>query len=160
MKHYESALIDPHEVNYLGDRITGWQFGGHDLMVRIYNKSLEVKKSHKEWFHELWEKGGWDVESEIARTEFQLGRGFLQEFGITTFESFEQALGDIFRYLTQEWFTVREPIEDRNKSRWPVTAFWSEVQGALPHSGQTWGLTRARVKEGKAVRLLFQLAGR
>jgi hypothetical protein len=128
-------------------------------MLRIYNKSLEVKKSRKEWFYELWKRGGWDEAAVVTRVEFQLGRDLLHEFEVATLESLEERLGDIFRYLTQDWFTLRERTEDENKSRWPVTPFWAEVQGALPRFGKVWGQIRGKIRQGKGDHLLPQAVG-
>jgi len=159
MKNYEAPDVGEGEVNYLGSRITGWQFGSHALMLRIYNKSLEVVKSRKAWFHDLWKRGGWDGKCDVTRVEFQLGRVFLREFDVTSFESFEERSGDIYRYLTMEWFTVRIPDYDLNKSRWSITTFWCEVQGAVPRFGEIWGQTRGKIREGRGYHLMPQAVG-
>ena len=53
--------------------------------------------------------GPWTVFG-VTRTEFQMRSNFLKEFNVTTFESFEKSLGDIFRDLTQKsGLTLREP---------------------------------------------------
>lgn len=151
--------IQQGEIYYYGQKITGWVFGSGPLMVRIYDKWYEVKIVHKEWFYDLWKQGGWDGESDVTRTEFQMRRDFLKEFNVTTFESFEKSLGDIFRYLTQDWFTLREPSGDKNRSRWPITPFWSEIQASINRVGKIYGLERGRIKEVKQTYLIPQAAG-
>lgn len=158
-EHYEIEPIRKGEFYYYGSKQTGYVFGGSSLMQRIYNKSAEVRNSPKEWFHELWQRGGWNGDAIVTRVEMQLRREFLKEFNITTFESFEDGLGDIFRYLTHEWFTLRAPSEDKNKSRWPVTPFWSEIQESINFFGEIYGQTRGKIKQAKEDILLPQAAG-
>ena len=128
-------------------------------MIRIYDKLYEIKLVHKEWFQDLWKQGGWDGKSGVTRVEIQLKREFLKDFNVTTFASFEEALGDIFRYVTQDWLTLREPSGDKNRSRWPVTSFWSEVQTSIDSFGKIYGLERGRIKEVKGNILIPQVAG-
>ena len=151
--------IQQGEIYYYGSKITGWVFGSGPLMMRIYDKLSESKIVHKEWFHDLWKQGGWDGESDVTRVEIQMRREFLKDFNVTTFESFEESLGDIFRYITQDWFTLRKPSGDKNRSRWPVTPFWSEVQASINNFGQIYGLARGRIKEVKENILIPQIAG-
>lgn len=151
--------IEDGAIYSYGSKTTGYSFGSGPLILRIYDKTLEVKKSHKEWFHDLWKRGGWDGTSDIARVEAQLRRAFLKEFKVTSFQSFQDSIGDIFRYITQDWFTLREPTEDKNKSRWPVTAFWSEVQGSLNHFGQIHGEIREKIKLSRLEVLIPQAIG-
>jgi len=151
--------IQQGETYYYGSKITGWVFGSGPLMIRIYDKLYEIKLVHKEWFQDLWKQGGWDGESGVARVEIQLRRDFLKDFNVTTFASFEEALGDIFRYVTQDWFTLREPSGDKNRSRWPVTPFWSEVQTSINNFGKIYGLARGQIKEAKTNFLIPQAAG-
>ena len=151
--------IQQGEIYYYGSKITGWVFGSGPLMMRIYDKLAESKIVHKEWFHDLWKQGGWDEESDVTRVEIQMRRGFLKEFNVTTFENFEKSLGDIFRYITQDWFTLREPSGDKNRSRWPVTPFWSEVQTSINNFGKIYGLARGKIKEVKENVLIPQAAG-
>jgi hypothetical protein len=68
-------------------------------------------------------------------------------------------MGDIFSFLTEDWFTLREPSEDKNRSRWPIAPFWSEVQGSLDQFGKVYGHIRGRIKEGKKDVLLPQAVG-
>ena len=147
------------EIYHYGSKVTGWTFGSGPLVMRIYDKLSESKISHKEWFHDLWKEGGWDEKSDVTRVEIQMRRDFLKEFEVGTFESFEKSLGDIFRYVTEDWFSLREPSTDKNRSRWPVTPLWSEVQGAIKDFGKTHGQIRGRIKEGKRNVLIPQAAG-
>lgn len=159
-KHFQFEPIKDGEIYYYGSRETGWRIGSGHLMLRIYDKPLEIKtKSHKEWFYDLWKRAGWDGETDIARVEMQLRRNFLKEYGVTTFQSFQDALGDIYRYVTQEWFTLRKPSSDKNRARWALTPFWSEVQRAINNFGEIYGQIRGQIKEPKLGSLIPQAAG-
>ncbi|MFZ3138681.1 MAG: hypothetical protein WA126_14970 [Thermodesulfovibrionales bacterium] len=151
--------IQQGEMYHYGSKITGWVFGSGPLMIRIYDKLSESKKVHKEWFQDLWKQGGWDGASDVTRVEIQIRREFLKDFNVTTFESFKEALGNILRYITQDWFTLRKSSGDKNRSRWPVTPFWSEVQASINNFGQIYGLARGRIKEVKENVLIPQAAG-
>lgn len=151
--------IQQGEIYYYGSKIRGWVFGSGPLMLRIYDKLVESKIVHKEWFQDLWKQGGWDGESGVTRVEIQIRRDFLKDFNVTTFASFEEALGDIYRYVTQDWFTIRETSDDKNRSRWPVISFWSEIQTSINNFGKIYGLDRGRIKESKGNYLIPQAAG-
>jgi hypothetical protein len=157
--YHELIPIQQGEIYYYGSKITGWVFGSGPLMMRIYDKRAQSKIVHKEWFYDLWKQGGWDGQSDVTRVEIQLRREFLKDFNVTSFDSLQEALGDIFRYITQDWFTLREPSRDKNRSRWPVTPFWSEVQTAIGSFGKIYGLARGRIKETKGNFLIPQVAG-
>jgi hypothetical protein len=157
--YLQTIPIQQGAIYYYGSKITGWAFGSGPLVMRIYDKLAESKIVHKEWFHDLWKQGGWDGESDVTRAEIQIRREFLKDFNVTTFESFQEALGDIFRYITQDWFTLRELSGDKNRSRWPVTPFWSEVQASIDNFGKIYGLARGKIKEAKETFLIPQAAG-
>jgi hypothetical protein len=157
--YFQLIPIPQGKVYYYGSKITGWVFGSGPLMIRIYDKLFESKLVHKEWFQDLWKQGGWDGKSGVARVEIQIRRDFLKDYNVSTFASFEEALADIFRYVTQDWLTLREPSGDKNRSRWPITPFWSEVQSSINSFGKTYGLTRGQIKEAKTNFLIPQAAG-
>lgn len=156
--HLQLVPVQQGQIYYYSSKIQGWVFGSGPLMLRIYNKRLECRQVRKEWFEELWEKGGWNGTSDITRVEMQLRRDFLKDFNVTTFASFEESLGDIFRYLTQDWFTVRSQ-KGKNRSRWPIAPFWAEVQSALDQFGKIFGLARGKIKDEKCFNLIPQAAG-
>lgn len=158
-EYYKFEPIRDGQFYFYGSKHTGYAFGSGPLMIRIYNKTLEAKKSRKEWFHELWKEGGWDGSSDITRVEMQLQREFLKDFNVTTFESFQDALGDIFRYITQDWFSLRLPSDDKNRARWPINPFWSEFQGAINNFGEIYGQIRGKIKQAKETLLIPQAVG-
>jgi hypothetical protein len=75
-------LIGADFVMLRGRRLATLEFGMHrsPLSCSIYNKTLEIRqKSHKIWFYDLWQKHGWDGESEVWRVEFRFKGEFLHE---------------------------------------------------------------------------------
>ncbi|MGD0283592.1 MAG: hypothetical protein ABSB95_14670, partial [Dissulfurispiraceae bacterium] len=118
------------------------------------------KKSCKAWFHELWIKAGWDGITPVWRIEFQLRRDFLKEFQINSFNDLQGTLPDMWRYLTEEWFTLRQKVsEDTNKTRWPLLPFWQIVQGMTENFGTVAGIDRQKISEPKVEVLIPQAMG-
>lgn len=56
------------------ETFTGWSrgYGGH-ISARLYDKTVEIKKSSKDYLQEIWVNQGWDKEQGVWRLEFQLG---------------------------------------------------------------------------------------
>jgi hypothetical protein len=69
----------------LGLRRTGFDFardskGASALSCRMYNKSLELEKSGKDWFVDLWRAHGWsEDDGAVWRVEFSFKREVLHE---------------------------------------------------------------------------------
>lgn len=109
---------------------SGYSFGRGNLMIRIYDKLLEIDHSQKIWFRDLWKKHGWDGESSVTRVEFQMRREFLKSMQVDTMQDLEVKLADLWAYVTN-WLTLRDPNpKDRNRSRWPLKPFWDLVSKA------------------------------
>ncbi|HFK1531038.1 TPA: hypothetical protein ACGXM6_004853 [Bacillus cereus] len=123
-----------HFVNdeyYNGSEFSGFTIGrGDPLLARIYNKTLEVKKSQKLWFYDLWREHLWDDIKSVWRVEFQIRRKCLKEFGVSSIEDFILKENNIWSYLTIEWLTLKIPLLDKNKTRWPLDPRWTVVQKA------------------------------
>ncbi len=61
-------------------------FGKHTSPISccIYHKSAEIRQKSptKAWFHDLWNRNGWDGMFEVWRVEFRLTREFLYWLGL------------------------------------------------------------------------------
>lgn len=143
----------------LGRKFSGFTIGGGgSLMARIYNKSLEIKQSGKQWFEHIWRENGSSLTKDIWRVEFQLRRKILKEFDINTVEHLWSKLDRVWAYLTQDWLQLKQDYGDNNVSRRKVKRKWEIVQKAelgykpLPS-------TREIIKMGDVNRLLDQAAG-
>jgi len=118
------------ERHISGLRESGFSFGSNPMICRIYDKTLEIeKKSHKEWFYDLWREAGWQS-GLVTRTEFQIRRKALKVRGINTVEQLIERQADLWQYLTEQWITLVVPkSSDSNRSRWNTKPFWKLVQG-------------------------------
>ena len=146
----------------VGGTLTGFEFGSRKtktLCGRIYDKTADIEAKGTTWWHEVWEDRY--VEGlPVHRVEFEFGRQGLTDFGIDTPAEALEALGDLWRYATEEWLTFRSPTADKTRSRWAVAPERDSVQGAtLRH--RAVGLARVReAKRGSSItRLLPALNG-
>lgn len=113
-----------------GQVVTGLQFGKGAVVARIYDKTLEAA-ADKSWFYRLW----WPEEGEhpdpagrqVTRVEFQLRRDILREAGLSTWEEVRVCLADLWRYLTTEWLSFRDPGSGDRPSRRRVWEWWVTV---------------------------------
>ncbi|MGO9014843.1 MAG: hypothetical protein ACLQF0_07670 [Dissulfurispiraceae bacterium] len=143
-----------------GRRLTGYRFGSAALQCRIYDKTVEIEKSGKLYLKEEWKKQGWDEETEVWRVEFQLRRDMLKEFQVETLQNLIDHAPDIWRYLTAEWLTVRQPSRtDKTRSRWELTKTWKIVVESFKGFGILTGIVRENIKDVTVDRLVPQLAG-
>ena len=140
-KYSQESLVDV-VVWAKGRRDTGYTIGKGAMVVRIYDKTEEIKVSRKQWFELLWTEGGWDHRSPVTRFECQFRRKQLKQLQIDTFDDLVRQVGDLWRYATTDWMTVREPTADTNRSRWPVRDFWRVVQSAGDAFGPVTGIAR------------------
>jgi dsDNA-binding SOS-regulon protein len=146
------------EVYTNGRTFSGFTFGrGGPMLARIYNKSLEIKKSGKVWFYEIWSERGWDGENDVWRVEFQLRREALKELSIDTFDKLLDKVNELWTYLSGDWLTIRQPSRD-NVSRWKIKNKWKLIQKAEIEYEAT-PLIRQVIKQGNLKQLLDQAAG-
>ncbi|GGG09642.1 replication initiation factor [Paenibacillus abyssi] len=141
-----------------GRQFSGFQIGrGDPMLARIYNKTIEIQKSGKEWFYEIWSQHNWDSSKEVWRVEFQLRRKAIKELGISTYEQFILKQKELWSYLTIDWLSIRRPTTD-NISRWKIKRKWKIVQKAhLDYVPSP--LIREVIKQGNLKQLLDQATG-
>ncbi|MEJ1388073.1 MAG: replication initiation factor [Candidatus Sedimenticola sp. (ex Thyasira tokunagai)] len=113
-------------------RFSGITIGlGGDISARLYDKTLELEKSHKDYFREIWRDLGWDGEKKVWRLEFQLKRECLKQLNIRTFEALMGHLGAIWEYASSDWLRLTCPDpSDNTQSRWPLHPLWAALQKA------------------------------
>ena len=131
--------FNPHFTNR---KFTGVDMGKGNLMLRIYDKVTELKRSratHKQQvFSEIWGLTRFDEQS-VTRVEYQLRRPKLREFAdeenqrIDTVSDLLHSLRSIWHYLTTEWTRHTENPVNRNhhQSRSKVSEFWQKVQAVV-----------------------------
>ena len=113
---------------HYGKRET-FQFGQANLVVRIYNKAEELKKSGKVWLRDAWATcPDYDPARDVWRFEAQLRREGLQSFGVRQPAHALESLPALLASML-EWCSLRLP-QGENRSRWPVDPRWEELAAA------------------------------
>jgi len=131
-------------------RVQTFTFGRDDIVLRVYDKVAEVEQqSDKVWFFILWGQ-----DQDVWRIEWQVRKGVLRAFSISTFADLQKIQGDLLRYLCEEHTTLRVPDGDQNRSRWPVHPLWCDLQARVRELAQL-GVCRL---DGKTAALEERLA--
>ncbi len=131
---------------------SGFTFGKHPLRAILYDKTLEVQASHKEWMHEVWSQApSYDPHPPLWRLEFQFGRAFLRSHDIHSSSDLLDRLPALFKKGIS-WLSLRDPTGDRNRSRWPVAGEWRALMSADFGSSST-----PLVRRTRTVRSISQL---
>jgi len=113
------------------EQFSGFVFGqGSRISARLYDKTLEIKKSKKDYLRGLWWSEGWDRDCQVWRLEFQVMRSVLVELGILRFDHLVGSLDELWKYATTNWLRLVLPGKDKTKSRWPSHPLWEELQQA------------------------------
>lgn len=154
---YYGSLPAEHYVN--GQRDTGYRFGQGSIIGRIYDKSLEVVISQKEWFQTIWSTNGWNGESSVVRVEFQCRRDFLKEMSVDDFWSLTERMGDIWRYCAQDWLTIRTPGNDSHRYRWAMKDWWNTITNSFDLFGEAYGIVRYKKNSFRYEHLMKQARG-
>lgn len=128
---------------YQGWKLSGMTLGKGDLMLRIYDKVLELSdQGHKqEVFRELWGVPAYNAQS-VTRVEYQLRRGELKRFReldqqtgeLTCFSTSNQllkGLQSLWGYCTGTWSRFTATMVDRgnkHQARARLSEFWVALQ--------------------------------
>jgi hypothetical protein len=105
---------------------SGWSIGmGSGMSARLYNKTLEILTSNKQYLEPLWKQAGWDGVTPIWRLEFEIKRDVLVQFYTQELSVCLSNLNGLWAYATTEWLKLTIPSEsDSNRSRWPIHPLW------------------------------------
>jgi hypothetical protein len=130
--------------------LTGIQFGrrGSGPTARLYDKTEDIAKTGANYWYDKWGDDRYAEES-VWRAEFEFGRTVLRQFSLDGPEAVLAATGDLWRYATQQWLTLRTPSYDGTASRWPVDPRWAVIQ-RMGHVPAPVGLERARQAKTQA----------
>jgi hypothetical protein len=127
-------------------------FGKGDTVIRFYNKAAEIaQQSGKAYLFELW-----DQSEDVWRIEFQARRGRLKHSGIKTIETLKDHQNKLLSHLARVHTTLRRPIEDTNKSRWPLHPLWKQLQRHIDQLPQTGLISEIDPKQPLNWRVLQQ----
>lgn len=127
---------------------TGWSLGlGGVISARLYDKTIEMKKSQKEYLIKIWEYGGWNPSERVWRIEFQLKREFLGQMSLKTYSDLLSGINDIWRYCTCDWLKLAIDDDTQNRTRWKIDPLWEMIQQISFLDGSSTGVTREVNKE-------------
>jgi hypothetical protein len=110
------------QMHTRGRRLSGFTFGRGAIVGRIYDKTLELAVRGETWPRVIWH--GADPQTPVWRVELQFRRKMLKRFGLRTVADVlagRQALWD----YGMTWLSLREPVRDTNRSRWPEALVWT-----------------------------------
>ena len=148
-----SRKRDVHEYR---DYVTGITFGaGNEVSARLYDKTLEIQKSGKDYLKPLWAAQGWQEGETVWRMEFQVRREGLPEELKGPAAEVVPLFGVLWRYLTTEWLRLAVPQEsDENRTRWPVHPLWEALAGVWdvpPESSPLMRVEKTRAPSDEAI---------
>ena len=114
-----------HQYSVQG-KFSGWAIGlGGVIACRLYDKTLELETSGKDYLKELWASSGWQEGQKVWRLEFEFKREFLTQKGLATLREVLNNRAGIWGYATDDWLRLTLPDEnDKTRSRWPVHPIW------------------------------------
>ena len=135
---------------------TGFELGKGDIRAKVYNKKKEIKKSHKEYMYDMWDLI--EEDEEVWRIEFSLSRRALKEWDVEDYDSFKEVIGDIWKYLTEEWLSMREQ-DNENQTRRSLTELWEEVRNTTQFFGKVTGAIRNKKRIGEIEHCISQMKG-
>ncbi|WP_051640642.1 hypothetical protein [Thiomicrorhabdus sp. Milos-T2] len=115
-------------------RPSGWRIGKGVVMGRLYNKTLEIVKSKKDYLKPIWEAQGWDGKTDVWRMEFQMKREFLKNVGLMNPYQINELSPALWKYATTKWLQLVNPTTDSNESRWPINDAWKDISDSCTNS--------------------------
>ena len=111
-----------------GATLQSLRYGGSMLHVRIYNKQEELKiHPEKQWEMTLWNN---PYAQHVTRVEFQIRREKLKCFRVDGTQNLPGQIAGIWKYLTEEWFTLNERNPNGKNRDATASQFWETVQAA------------------------------
>jgi len=141
-----------------GKEFTGLSIGqGGEISARLYNKTLEIESSFKDFFKPIWIENGWDQKQTVWRLEFQLRREVLNQFSISKLVALTECSNDVWRYCTHDWLRLVFDEETKNRTRLETHPLWNEIQqvkfGPGTYTGVVRKVSRSRKANLKAIHL-------
>jgi len=108
---------------------SGYVIGqGGDISLRLYDKTLEIRRSGKEHATRQWRERGWDGRATVWRVEAQIRRNALEQFGARYVHELDRRIRELWRYVVGPWCRLAVPNpEDQTTSRWLTHPFWTAV---------------------------------
>lgn len=131
----DSAWVSrAHLINRYSNKrdFSGWVIGsGGAMSARLYDKTLEIKKSKKDYLKDIWKNEGWDEKQKVWRLEFQFRREVLKQLNILSVPDLLANLKNLWEYATHDWLRLTIPnSKDETQTRWPNHPLWDVLSNA------------------------------
>lgn len=141
-------------------RETGISFGTGDIMLRIYDKALELKRSASKQsvFASVWQQENYD-DKPVTRVEYQLRRDVLRQLHVDTLSDLKKKRAGVWQYCTHEWTRFAlDPVDRKNRhqDRAALHPWWREVQRA-DFKAPLVELSRIKVQASKDIGVLVDM---
>jgi hypothetical protein len=116
---------------HYGVKFSGLTIGrGGDISFRMYDKTIEIRETHKEHWRSAW--GDYDTSKPVYRAEYQVKRPYLSSREINTWPEALSAFAAIWQDLSSNWLRIVHPsTTDSNQTRWEQVPFWKELSASL-----------------------------
>jgi hypothetical protein len=150
-----SKGVFEYEAHDTGRHLSGYRFGRGDVVARIYDKTVELRRRDADWPLAVWADA--DPALPVWRVEFQYRRKALTTFGLRSVEAALDARQELWEYGTR-WLSLRVPTGDKRRSNWPEAPVWEALRMAVLGSPRST-LVRQRVRAADERRLLRGFAG-
>jgi hypothetical protein len=110
-------------------KFSGWSIGnGGPIMMRLYDKNLQIEKVGAQYVRSLWAEGGWQDGEPVWRLEFEYKRDLLTRLGLKGYEMVMAQLNGLWSYGMCDWLRLTVPsVGDATSSRWPVHPLWAAL---------------------------------
>lgn len=135
---------------------------GGAIHAVLYDKTAEIRKSGKTYFHDIWKRNGWDGEARVWRLELRFARELLTSAGVNTAYDGLDRLSDLWAYATDKWLrhvNCSPDASDRERERSAVSEWWAEYAAGFDYGTGIGSLARERKHQFVARRLLRQAHG-
>jgi len=145
----------PSQLHGSGRHLSGFVFGKGDVLARIYDKSLEMRRRGQTWQQAVWQ--GADTDRPVWRVEFQFRRRALARFGISGIGEALAARQGLWEY-GMRWLSLRTPAKHVRRSRWPEARQWTTLRSAAMGSPAS-ALVREHRRAADELRLVRGFVG-
>ena len=153
------SVVEKDSQHRKNGKVQTFTLGRDEVVLRVYNKSDEIEEaSNKYWLWLFWN----EQKEDVWRVEWQVRKETLKRFGLRTFDDLFDGYGDLLRYLVNEHTTLRVPIGDTNRSRWPIHPLWvllTEKINELPAQGVIREVDPRAVLDESLMRIAISLEG-
>lgn len=122
---------------FVGGERTAFYVGKNALMLRVYDKTLELKNDlggeKRASEHARWRAAGWNGLDDVTRVEFQIQGKTLDEIDDGRLRDparLADRLDPVWAFLTNEWVRLCVPDSATRRTRWTTDPRWGGVQSA------------------------------